>query len=107
MQAAIFYSVSFFFLGVVIAGLGPALPELIEERAHHNLTDGTTGLVVATRSGGYLLASIGSGILLDRFPAWGNRLIGEYRVDSNLSENSKCNCCFNLLLPVLIVFVSL
>ena len=73
-KLCLFYCFSFFLLGTAISCVGPMLEELAL-RTGRDLKDGSIGLIVTARSVGYLLSSLGAGLILDRNEAWGNRLI--------------------------------
>ena len=74
VRVAAFYCYSFFLLGLVIASVGPALDELAR-RSGQTLDGGAVGVLVTSRSLGYLGASLVGGLVLDRWPRMGNVLI--------------------------------
>ncbi len=73
-HVCVFYMYAFFLLGCSIASIGPALDELAR-RSGHDVKEGVSGVLVTSRSLGYLGASLLGGILLDRRPLLGNWLI--------------------------------
>ena len=64
------YFAAFFVLGATMASLGPTLPYIA---SNTGTTLASLGLLFTLRSGGYLLGSLVSGRLYDRFP--GHRLL--------------------------------
>lgn len=70
----IFYCYSYIVLGSMIASLGPALPE-IANRTNVSLQEGGIGALTTSRSVGYLLGSIASGVQMEKRPLWGNVVI--------------------------------
>jgi MFS family permease len=73
-RVSCFYAYGFFLLGAAIASIGPALDELAR-RSGHTVSEGVSGILVTSRSVGYLGASLLGGVLLDRKPLLGNWLI--------------------------------
>ncbi len=73
-RVALFYCYAYFLLGVIVASIGPVLPEL-SRRTNVTLNEGGIGVITTSRSLGYLVGSMGSGVLVEKRPSWGNSVI--------------------------------
>lgn len=73
-RVALFYCYAYFLLGIIVASIGPVLPEL-SRRTNVTLNEGGIGVITTSRSLGYLVGSIGSGVLVEKRAQWGNGII--------------------------------